>query len=92
MPQQQTPLFEFKNIHVSVEDKKIVKGVSLALHPGEKHAIMGPNGSGKSSLTNALMGHPNYEITEGSIYMNGEDITGLAPDERAQKGLFLGMQ
>ncbi|MFC1730180.1 Fe-S cluster assembly ATPase SufC, partial [candidate division KSB1 bacterium] len=74
------------------EDKEIVKGVSLTINAGEKHAIMGPNGSGKSSLTNALMGHPHYEITQGNIYIDGIDITDFDPDERAHRGLFLGMQ
>ena len=86
------PLFRFENVYVSVEDNEIVKGVSLTIQAGEKHAIMGPNGSGKSSLANALMGHPSYEITEGNIYIRGEKITDLEPNERAQLGLFLGMQ
>lgn len=86
------PLFRFEDIHVTVEDKEIVKGVSLTINAGEKHAIMGPNGSGKSSLANALMGHPSYEITRGKVYVRGEDITDLDPNERAKKGLFLGMQ
>ncbi len=86
------PLFRFENVYVSVEDNEIVKGVNLTIQAGEKHAIMGPNGSGKSSLANALMGHPSYEITEGNIYIRGEKITDLEPNERAQLGLFLGMQ
>ncbi len=86
------PLFRFENVYVSVEDNEIVKGVDLTIQAGEKHAIMGPNGSGKSSLANALMGHPNYEITKGNIYIRGEEITNLEPNERAQRGLFLGMQ
>lgn len=92
MAKQNEPLFRFENIHVTVEEKEVVKGVSLTINAGEKHAIMGPNGSGKSSLANALMGHPNYEITKGSVYIRGEDVTNLDPNERAKKGLFLGMQ
>ena len=86
------PLFRFEDIYVSVENKQIIKGVNLSLYAGEKHAIMGPNGSGKSSLANALMGHPSYTITSGRIYIRGEDVTDLKPNERAKKGLFLGMQ
>ena len=92
MAKQNEPLFRFENIHVTVEEKEVVKGVSLTINAGEKHAIMGPNGSGKSSLANALMGHPNYEITKGSVYIRGEDVTNLDPNERAEKGLFLGIQ
>ena len=92
MVKQNEPLFRFENIHVTVEEKEVVKGVSLTINAGEKHAIMGPNGSGKSSLANALMGHPSYEITKGSVYIRGEDVTNLDPNERAKKGLFLGMQ
>ncbi len=84
---------ELKNLHVSLEDgTEIVKGVDLQVELGEKHAIMGPNGSGKSTLAYALMGHPAYEITEGEIVLNGENVVELAADERAQKGLFLAFQ
>ena len=84
---------ELKNLHVSLEDgTEIVKGVDLQLELGEKHAIMGPNGSGKSTLAYALMGHPAYEITEGEIVLNGENLVELEADERAQKGLFLAFQ
>jgi Fe-S cluster assembly ATP-binding protein len=84
---------ELKNLHVSLEDgTEIVKGVDLQLELGEKHAIMGPNGSGKSTLAYALMGHPAYEITEGEILLNGENVVELEADERAQKGLFLAFQ
>jgi Fe-S cluster assembly ATP-binding protein len=86
------PLFEFKDIHISIGDKEIVKGVSLAIRAGEKHALMGPNGSGKSTLANALMGHPSYQVTAGRILLDGEDVTDLEPDERARKGMFLAFQ
>lgn len=85
-------LFAFEDLHIAVEGKEVVKGVSLAIRPGEKHALMGPNGSGKSTLANALMGNPAYEITSGRIYLQGEDITGLEADERSRKGLFLAFQ
>ncbi len=86
------PLFRFEDLHVSVEGKEILKGVSLEVREGEKHALMGPNGSGKSSLAYALMGHPNYEITSGRIVLAGEDITQAPPEERSLKGLFLALQ
>jgi Fe-S cluster assembly ATP-binding protein len=86
-------LLELKNIHVALEDgTEIVKGVDLAVDMNQVHAVMGPNGSGKSTLAYALMGHPAYEITEGQIVFDGEDVTELAADERAQRGLFLAFQ
>jgi Fe-S cluster assembly ATP-binding protein len=86
-------LLELKNLHVALEDgTEIVKGVDLAVSPGEIHAIMGPNGSGKSTLAYALMGHPAYEITEGQIVFDGKDLTEAGADERAQAGLFLAFQ
>src|SRR5881296_1907164 len=86
-------LLELKNLHVALEDgTEIVKGVDLAVDQNEIHAIMGPNGSGKSTLAYALMGHPAYEITEGQIFFDGEDVTELGADERAQRGLFLAFQ
>jgi Fe-S cluster assembly ATP-binding protein len=84
---------EIKNLHVALEDgTEIVKGVDLEVDLGQKHAIMGPNGSGKSTLAYALMGHPAYEVTEGQILFDGEDLTELGADERAQRGLFLAFQ
>jgi Fe-S cluster assembly ATP-binding protein len=86
-------LLEIKNLHVALEDgTEIVKGVDLSVDLNEKHAIMGPNGSGKSTLAYALMGHPAYEVTEGEILLDGENLTELGADERAQRGLFLAFQ
>jgi Fe-S cluster assembly ATP-binding protein len=86
-------LLELKDLHVALEDgTEIVKGVDLSIDLGEKHAIMGPNGSGKSTLAYALMGHPAYQVTEGRILFDGEDLTELGADERAQRGLFLAFQ
>jgi Fe-S cluster assembly ATP-binding protein len=86
-------LLELKNLHVALEDgTEIVKGVDLSVDTNQIHAIMGPNGSGKSTLAYALMGHPAYEITEGQILFDGEDVTELEADERAQRGLFLAFQ
>jgi Fe-S cluster assembly ATP-binding protein len=86
-------LLEIRNLHVSLEDgTPIVKGVDLSVDTDQVHAIMGPNGSGKSTLAYALMGHPAYEITEGQILLDGEDIAEMEADERAQKGLFLAFQ
>ena len=86
-------LLELKNLHVALEDgTEIVKGVDLAVDTNQVHAVMGPNGSGKSTLAYALMGHPSYEITEGQIFFDGDDVTELGADERAQRGLFLAFQ
>jgi Fe-S cluster assembly ATP-binding protein len=84
--------FEVKDLEVSVEDEKIVKGVSLEVEPGQVHAIMGPNGSGKSTLCKSLMGNPQYTIDSGKILVDGEDVTEEETDERAREGLFLGFQ
>jgi Fe-S cluster assembly ATP-binding protein len=87
------PLLEIRNLHVSLEDgPEIVKGVDLDVDLNEKHAIMGPNGSGKSTLAYALMGHPAYEITDGAILLQGENVVEMEADERAQRGLFLAFQ
>ena len=86
-------LLEIKNLHVALEDgTPIVRGVDLAVDTNEVHAIMGPNGSGKSTLAYALMGHPAYEITEGEILLDGENLVEMEADERAQRGLFLAFQ
>jgi Fe-S cluster assembly ATP-binding protein len=83
---------EIKNLHVAAGDKQILKGVDLHVRSGEFHALMGPNGSGKSTLANAVMGHPNLEVTEGQILFDGVDITEADPDERARSGLFMAFQ
>jgi len=85
-------VLEIKDLHVSIGDKEILKGVNLKTGPGEVHAIMGPNGSGKSTLAYTLLGHPKYKVTQGDILIDGESILGLKADERAKKGLFLGFQ
>jgi len=86
-------LLELKNLHVALEDgTEIVKGVDLEVDLGETHAIMGPNGSGKSTLSYAIMGHPAYEVTEGEILFDGENVAEMGADERAQRGLFLAFQ
>jgi Fe-S cluster assembly ATP-binding protein len=83
---------EIRNLHVSAGEKSILRGVDLHVRSGEFHALMGPNGSGKSTLANAIMGHPNLEVTEGQILFDGEDITEADPDERARAGLFMAFQ
>ena len=86
------PLLQVKNLHVEVADKKILNGLDLTVEKGTVHAIMGPNGSGKSTLSYVLAGKSGYEITEGEVLFNGENIDGMEPDERAAKGLFLAFQ
>jgi Fe-S cluster assembly ATP-binding protein len=81
-----------KNLHVSIEDTPILKGLNLSVRKGEVHAIMGPNGTGKSTLAYAVMGHPKYEITEGDILLDGESILEMSPDERSRAGVFLAFQ
>ncbi|HLR24064.1 MAG TPA: Fe-S cluster assembly ATPase SufC [Pseudogracilibacillus sp.] len=83
---------DIKDLHVSIEGKEILKGITLTIKSGEFHAIMGPNGTGKSTLAAAIMGHPKYDVTQGSITLNGEDVLEMEVDERARAGLFLGMQ
>jgi Fe-S cluster assembly ATP-binding protein len=84
--------FEVRNLHVSVNGREILKGVDLILRRGEVHALMGPNGTGKSTLAYALMGHPNYEITEGEVWFRGSNIIDMKPDERSRLGIFLAFQ
>ncbi|HAR4517762.1 Fe-S cluster assembly ATPase SufC [Staphylococcus aureus] len=83
---------EIKDLHVSIEDKEILKGVNLTINTDEIHAIMGPNGTGKSTLSSAIMGHPSYEVTKGGVLLDGVNILELEVDERAKAGLFLAMQ
>ncbi|MBI2147415.1 Fe-S cluster assembly ATPase SufC [Candidatus Woesearchaeota archaeon] len=83
---------DINDLHVEINGKEILKGISLAVCAGEVHAIMGPNGSGKSTLASTLMGHPKYNVTSGKIVVDGEDITKLPPNERAKRGLFLSFQ
>ncbi len=85
-------MLEIKNLHVKVEDKEILKGISLRINPGEVHSIMGPNGSGKSTLAQVLAGRDTYEVTEGEVLYQGENLLDLQPEERAYKGMFLAFQ
>ncbi|UYW01039.1 Fe-S cluster assembly ATPase SufC [Flavobacterium agricola] len=85
-------MLEIKNLHASVEDKEILKGINLEVKPGEVHAIMGPNGAGKSTLSAVIAGNENFEVTQGEIILDGEDLGDLAPEERAHKGIFLSFQ
>ena len=86
------PLLVVEDLHVAVEGKEILKGLTLTVNAGEVHALMGPNGSGKSTLSFCPMGHPKYEVTAGRIFYQGEDVAPLSPDERAKRGIFLAFQ
>ena len=85
-------MLSIKNLHASVEDKEILKGINLEIKAGEVHAIMGPNGAGKSTLASVLAGKEDYEVTEGSVDFNGKDLLDMAPEIRAREGLFLAFQ
>jgi Fe-S cluster assembly ATP-binding protein len=85
-------MLKIKNLHASIEDKEILKGINMEINPGEVHAIMGPNGSGKSTLSSIIAGKEEFEMTNGQILFEGEDLTGLDPEERAHKGIFLSFQ
>ena len=85
-------VLQIENLHAAIDGKEILKGVDLTIRQGEVHALMGPNGSGKSTLSYALAGHPNYDVTEGSVTLGGVDLLGLEADERAKAGLFLAFQ
>ncbi|HYN46896.1 MAG TPA: Fe-S cluster assembly ATPase SufC [Allosphingosinicella sp.] len=85
-------MLKIENLHATVDGKAILKGISLAIGPGEIHAMMGPNGSGKSTLAYVLAGRPGYEVTEGSVLLDGEDLLAMEPHERAAHGMFLGFQ
>ena len=89
---ERSKILEVKNLHATINDIEILKGVNLAIHSGEIHAIMGPNGSGKSTFSKILAGHPSYKVTGGAILYKGEDISNLEPDTRSHKGIFLAFQ
>ena len=86
------PLLELRNLHVRAEGNDILRGVDLIVRAGEVHALMGPNGAGKSTLANVVMGHPGYDVTEGQILLNGEDLATWSTDDRARAGIFLAVQ
>lgn len=86
------PILVIEDLHVEVEDRKILQGIDLKIAQGEIHALMGPNGSGKSTLANILMGRPGYQVTQGRVLYKGEDIAALSPDERARRRIFLAFQ
>ena len=86
------PLLQIEDLHIKIANKEIITGLNLTIQPGEIHALMGPNGTGKSTLSNVIMGHPNYEVTQGKIIFQGVDITDKETHERARLGIFLAMQ
>src|SRR5689334_17837674 len=88
----QKPVLNISELHATVEDKEILKGVNLEIKGGEIHAIMGPNGTGKSTLSSTIMGHPKFKVTSGSVTLNEADVLEMSVDERARAGLFLAMQ
>ena len=85
-------MLEIKNLHARVEGKEILKGIDLTIRDGEIHALMGTNGAGKSTLSNVIVGHPKYEVTDGSITFNGQDLLAMTPEERSHAGIFLSFQ
>ena len=85
-------MLQIKNLHASVADKEILKGLNLEIKAGEVHAIMGPNGAGKSTLASIVAGNENYDVSQGEIFLEGEEISDLKPEERAHKGVFLSFQ
>jgi Fe-S cluster assembly ATP-binding protein len=87
-----TSLLEIKDLHASIDDREILKGINLTVNPGEVHAIMGPNGSGKSTLASVLAGKADYTVTQGSVLLNGNDLLELAPEDRSREGMFLAFQ
>jgi Fe-S cluster assembly ATP-binding protein len=85
-------LLEIKNLHAGINGKEILKGINLSINKGEIHAIMGPNGSGKSTLSSVLTGHPDFEVTEGTVFYEGKDLLELSPEDRSREGIFLSFQ
>ncbi|MBP5380977.1 MAG: Fe-S cluster assembly ATPase SufC [Bacteroidaceae bacterium] len=85
-------MLEIRDLHASIDGKEILKGINLTIKDGEVHALMGQNGAGKSTLSNIIVGHPAYEVTQGSIVFNGQDLLAMAPEERAHAGIFLSFQ
>jgi len=85
-------MLKIENLHAQVDDKEILKGINLEIKPGEVHAIMGPNGAGKSTLSSVIAGNEDFEVTQGAVVLDGENLEDLAPEERAHKGIFLSFQ